>query len=86
MGHVATDGVEPELTLILDMPVEAALVRRGRPADRIESRTREYHESVRQGFLFEAARQSDRMVVIDAQADVETIQAAVRNAVSNRLK
>ena len=56
MGHVATGGVEPELTLILDMPIEAALVRRGRPADRIESRTGSYHDKVRQGFLVEAAR------------------------------
>lgn len=86
MGHVATSGVEPELTLVLDMPVEAALIRRGRPADRIESRTRDYQEMVRQGFLAEAARLTDRIIVIDAQTDVSNVQEKVRGAVASRLK
>jgi dTMP kinase len=86
MGHVATGGVEPELTLILDMPVAAALARRGRPADRIESRTLEYQEKVRQGFLTEANSQPERIVVIDAQGEVNEIQEHVRIAVNKRLK
>src|SRR5262245_27780324 len=38
VGALSTGGVEPDLTLLLDLPLEVALERRGRPADRMESR------------------------------------------------
>src|SRR5262249_54488990 len=36
IGRFATGGVEPDLTVVLDMPLEAASARRNRPADRVE--------------------------------------------------
>src|SRR5205823_9507628 len=42
LGRFCTDGIEPDLTLVLDLPVELALTRRGREADRMELRDRAY--------------------------------------------
>jgi dTMP kinase len=67
IGRLCTGGLEPDLTLVLDMPVEQAQVRRGRAADRVEQRDHDYHERVRQGFLAEARRCPDHIHVIDAR-------------------
>lgn len=82
VGRVATGGLLPDLTIVLDLPVELALQRRDRPADRMESRPVDYHRRVRDGFLLEAARQPERIVVIDAAPDVETVQQAIRDKVA----
>lgn len=82
VGKVATGGLEPDLTIVLDMPVDAAAVRRGRAPDRIELRDLAFHERVRRGFLTEAARRPDDILVIDATADVDTIHAAIFDAVA----
>lgn len=82
VGRVATGGLLPDLTIVLDLPVELALQRRDRPADRMESRPVDYHRRVRDGFLLEAARQPERIVVIDAAPDVATVQQAIRDKVA----
>src|SRR5439155_25780959 len=60
-GKLSTGGLEPHLTLVLDMPVEAALSRRKGPADRVESRDLQYHTKVREGFLLEARRRPEQI-------------------------
>jgi dTMP kinase len=82
LGRLATGGLEPDLTLVLDLPLEAARARRQSPADRFESRTAEYQEKVRAGFLAEAKRRPDRIRVIDASPSVETVQESIRQEVS----
>src|SRR4051812_34045069 len=54
VGRIATGGVEPELSIVLDLPVSAALVRRGRSPDRMEAKGVAFQERVREGFLTEA--------------------------------
>jgi dTMP kinase len=76
-----SSGVEPDLTIVLDLPVERANERRGRTADRFELRDTAYQERVRQGFLAEARRMPDRIVVIDASPGVGVIQLVIREAV-----
>jgi dTMP kinase len=78
IGHFVTGGLEPDLTIVLDLPVEQALARRGRFADRVEQRDRAYHERVRQGFLAEARRRPEHIRVIDASPSAEVVQAATR--------
>jgi dTMP kinase len=81
MSQLATGGLEPDLTIVLDLPVEKARERRGRPADRMESRAESFHERVRAGFLAEAARQPDRIRVVDASPAVEVVQESIRQEV-----
>ena len=85
MGRVATGGIMPEATVILDLPVSQALVRRGRSPDRMEARSLEYHERVRSGFLVEAAHDTEAIAVVDASGGVEVIQSAVRRVIEPRL-
>jgi dTMP kinase len=85
VGHVAAGGLEPDLILVLDLPLEQSLARRARPGDRVESRPQEYQARVRQGFLAEAARQPQRIRVIDATAPLEAVQQALRGEVMSRI-
>jgi dTMP kinase len=77
LGRFSTDGLEPDLTLVLDLPTEAALNRRGRPGDRVESRDGEYHARVREGFLAEARRRPERIRVVDATAPVDVVHQRI---------
>ncbi|HEX4591360.1 MAG TPA: dTMP kinase [Gemmataceae bacterium] len=83
--HFSTGGLDPDLTLILDLPIEAALARRGRNADRKELRDHEYQERLRHGFLAEARRQPEKIRVIDATPTVDEVQAAIRAEVEHVL-
>lgn len=83
VGAVATAGTQPDLTFVLDMPVEAALQRMNRQLDRMESRGQDFMERVRQGFLREAAGRPD-IVVVDADRDIPTIQAEIRAIAESR--
>jgi dTMP kinase len=66
VGRFSSDGLLPDLTIILDLPVPLAVARRGRNADRMESLGLDYLERVRQGFIAEAARDPERFRVVDA--------------------
>jgi dTMP kinase len=77
IGRFATCGLLPDLTHILVLPVEQAAARRGREPDRMEARGLAYLERVRQGFLMEAKRDTQRFHVIDASPDVQSLHRQV---------
>jgi dTMP kinase len=82
IGRFSADGMLPDLTIILDLSVEHAFARRGRAADRMESRGLAYLERVRQGFLAEAAKDSEKFHVLSASADISTVQTELRRVIS----
>jgi dTMP kinase len=84
-GLLATGGLEPELTLVLDLPVEVALGRCRATKDRVESRDLAYHARVRDGFLIEARRQPDRIRVLDAGRPIAAVHAEICQEVSHVL-
>ncbi|MEX2009682.1 MAG: dTMP kinase [Dongiaceae bacterium] len=78
----------PDLTLILDLPVEEGLRRAGgRPGaeTRYERMDPAFHRRLRDGFLEIARADPRRCVVIDAAPAVESVQAAIRAALRERL-
>ncbi len=85
VGQVATGGLMTDLTIVLDLPVEQATARMARPLDRMEQQGVEFHNRVRQGFLAEAAKSPDRIVVVNASAAVDEVQAQIREAVQRLL-
>jgi dTMP kinase len=85
LGRFAARGLEPDLTLVLDLPLEQTQARRKPTADRLEGRDDAYHRLVREGFLIEARRQPERIRVIDARGAVETVQAGIRQEVARVL-
>ena len=62
----ATGGLEPDLTILLDLPPQDGLVRRSVSADRLEAEPADFHERVREGFLAQAQANPDRYLVLDA--------------------
>ncbi|WP_421998702.1 dTMP kinase [Reyranella sp.] len=85
---LAVGDFRPDLTLVLDLPVEVGLARaaaRHGSENRYEGLQRDFHERVRGGFLDIAAREPGRCVVIDATGDVDSIAAAIGAAVTQRL-
>jgi dTMP kinase len=78
----------PDLTLILDLPVEIGLARaaaRPAAADRFERLDHAFHERLRQGFRRIAAEDSGRCVIIDAAGDTGVVHRAVLDTIAQRL-
>ena len=84
IGQTATQGRDPDLTLVFDAPLQVAMKRLAGERDRMESRGEEYFESVRRGFLTEAARLQDTIAVIDASGDPADIHLQVQKAVETK--
>ena len=86
--EAAVGAFRPDLTLVLDLPVETGLARaaeRRGAETRYESLPRDFHERVRKGFLEIAKRDPKRCAVIDATRDIDTIAAAITHVVTDRL-
>jgi len=83
----ATQGLVPDLTVVLDVPVDVGLARvRGRAAvDRLEGESQAFHERVRQSFLFMAAADPARYLVLDATASREALAARIADRVTTLL-
>ncbi len=78
----------PDLTVVLDLPVEIGLARaaaRTDTEDRYERMGSAFHERVRAGFLEIAAAEPERCAVIDATADADTVADRIRDLVESRL-
>ncbi len=85
IGAAATDGLVPDLTLILDVPPDVARERTGPARDRIERRPADYQAKVRAGFLDAPAVYHAASVVIDAGAGPDEVFAAVQREVGRAL-
>jgi dTMP kinase len=80
---VATAGLRPDLTILLDLPPEKGLQRKA-PDDRTRFELTfdlDYHRRVRDGFLALAAVEPDRIEVVDAAASAAVVWEAVRRSV-----
>lgn len=77
VGRIATAGVAPTLTFVLDMDSTAAAARLSGAADRLEKRGDDYRERLRQGYLAEAAR-DEKIVVVDAGRPVDEVTQEIR--------
>jgi len=81
MGKLATKGIKPDLTVLLDVETKKGL-RRAAAKDRIETKSLEFHKRVRGGYLALAEREPGRIKVIPTtEAKVSDVQDMVRRAV-----
>jgi dTMP kinase len=90
MERVTIGDLKPDLTIILDVPVEIgmqrAAVRRGSDApDRFEGEDVKFHENLREAYRQIAAAEPARCVLIDATPDPATVAASVWAALRDRL-
>lgn len=85
MMRFATHGIEPDLTVLLDVPWSVARIRLGDQMDRIEGAGADFHTRVRDGYLAMAAADPGRWVVVDADGTVDEIAERVDAAVDDWL-
>jgi dTMP kinase len=79
-NELATGGLMPDITLLLELPPELAAARRGDSPDRIESESVGFHAAVAEGFAAAAARFPQRIHVVDASGPPRAVLARVREA------
>ena len=95
LNQVASPGVTPDLTFLLDCPVEVGLPRTAqrivnqtsgkRREDRFEREKVEFHERVRAGFLELARAEPKRIVILDASRAIQEVHEEVRKIVDEKL-
>jgi dTMP kinase len=80
------DQARPDLTILLDLPVEAGLGRRATAGggSRFEAKGAAFHEAVREGFLDLARRSPERFLVIDASRSAMAVAAAIEAGLWDR--
>ena len=81
------DRIVPDLTLLLDLPVEIGLARRGAAGDanRFEQKVTGFHQAVRNGFLELAGAEPERFAIVDAEPKPDVVSAAIIDIVRQRL-
>ena len=83
VNDIATDGMSPDLIVLLDIPVEAGLSRKkSRERDRFESESLAFHSRVRRGYLDLAEADPQRWLVVDGRLPRKAIESAIWERVS----
>ncbi|MEL6962640.1 MAG: dTMP kinase [Pseudomonadota bacterium] len=87
LHHVIFDHITPDLTLLLDLPVDLGLARRNAAGDgnRFEQKVTSFHQAVREGFLELAREAPDRFAVIDAAPAPDSVAATIIDVIRQRL-
>jgi dTMP kinase len=83
----ATSQLVPDLTILVDVPVEVGLERKqkGKEWNRLDAYALEIHKRVRQGYLEMARAESERWAVIDGCESPEEVESAIQEVVKDRL-
>ncbi|HEY9721044.1 MAG TPA: dTMP kinase [Oscillatoriaceae cyanobacterium] len=87
LNAMATGGLSPDLTLLLDLDPTIGLARIAatRESDRLEQAAIDFHYRLRDGYRALAAAEPQRFVVVDANQDREAVQRALREAIRRLL-
>jgi dTMP kinase len=80
LSRWAAHGLEPDLVILLDLPVDVARARAGSVPDRMEAEDRDFHLRVAEGYRALAAANPDSWVVVDGTGTVDEVAARVRKA------
>ena len=82
LGSFATQGIKPDLTIFLDLPVKSGLKHRHNCRDRIEQRSMSYHEKVRKGYLTLAKQEPERIKIVKVLEDKFKTQNEIREIIN----
>jgi len=91
LNRIATGGLEPDLTLVLDLSPEQGLERvkhryGADPVDRFETEALAFHRRVRQGFLQLAREEPERVKVVVADRSLEEVTTAVLEFIDHGIR
>ena len=74
LNQAATRGIQPDLTVFLEVPIEAGLARKaGEARDNFESEALEFHRRVREGYLALASREPESWLVLDGTGERDVL-------------
>ncbi|MFH0917975.1 MAG: dTMP kinase, partial [Candidatus Omnitrophota bacterium] len=82
LGSFTTQGIKPDLTIFLDLPVKSGLKHRNNCKDRIEQRSMSYHEKVRKGYLTLARQEPQRIKIVKVLENKLQTQNKIREIVN----
>jgi dTMP kinase len=87
LEHLVQGNLRPDLTIVLDVPVDVGLARAGGRStpDRFESEQTTFHAAVRAAYLRIAAREPQRVRVVDASRPLDTVQATLAGLIDGFL-
>lgn len=85
LHRIAVSGHVPDLTLVFDVTLKVAAMRRGKNPDRLESQPTAFHRRVRQGFLKVAKAEPRRVKVIDGRPSAEVVFEQVRTYIDRKI-
>ena len=85
LNNIATDGLEPDLTIVFDIKTETAMERVGSTKDRLEKEGIEFHKKLCNGYLELAKKFPDRIKIVNANLSVDEVYNQVRNLFENLL-
>jgi dTMP kinase len=88
LTQIATSGLEPDLTIVLDLEVEEGLLRAEKlknHLDRLESQSIDFHNKVRNGYLAIARKHPERVKVVDAKGSIEDVHFRIRQHINHIL-
>ncbi|MYF97863.1 dTMP kinase [Candidatus Poribacteria bacterium] len=89
VNHIATGGLAPDVTFLLDLPPEIGIQRKrnsGEPLSRLEHEKLTSHQKVREGYLAVAKAEPHRVILIDAQLDENTIHQLLVSETKKRIQ
>lgn len=81
LGKFATENIQADLTIFLDLPVKKGLVARSGKEDRIERRALAYHQKVRKGYLDLARQEPARIKVVKVELEKADTQNTIRGLI-----
>ena len=84
MNEIASEGIKPNITFLIDIPVEEGMKRIKREKDRIENEDLQFHHRLRKGFLKIAEEEKERIFVIDGTDSEENIFQQILEIIKNR--
>ena len=95
LNQFVTDNLIPDLTILIDCPVEIGLKRaqdriaqtlEGPCEDRFEEKCSEFHQAVRSGYLDMADNDSSRFYIVDGKEDPSAVQSLIQSAVLKKIE
>jgi dTMP kinase len=90
LNRYATEGIIPDLTILLNIPADLGIMRitrdKDRVLDRLESEDIPFHESVRRGYLQIASHEPERFLIIDGSREPGKVALEVQEEISKRFE
>jgi len=91
LNHFATEGLQPHLTILLNLNTQTSLERReqrtkttGEPLDRFEREANDFHEKVRKSYLQQAKTSPDNWLILDAHLNPEDLFESLLSSLRQR--